>query len=85
MGVAQLPPESGLLLPGTGSVHTHFMRFPIDVVFLDSDRRIMSIVTALRLWRLAAAKEAAAVLELAAGECERLELAEGDSLLEGAK
>ncbi len=85
MGLAQLPPGSGLLLPRTGSVHTHFMRFPIDVVFLDSELRIVSIVKALRPWRLAAAKAASAVLELPAGECERLELAAGDVLREGPR
>lgn len=84
MGVAHLQPESGLLLPGTSSVHTHFMRFPIDVVFLDSELRIVSFVTALRPWRLRAAKTAASVLELAAGECTRLGLAEGDVLSEVA-
>jgi uncharacterized membrane protein (UPF0127 family) len=82
MGVARLPPGSGLLLPGTSSVHTHFMRFPIDAVFLDSERRIVKVVKALRPWRMAAAKAAASVLELSAGECERLELAQGDLLLE---
>ena len=85
MGLAQLPPGSGLLLPRTSSVHTHFMRFSIDVVFLDSERRIVSVVKALRPWRLAAAKAAASVLELAAGECARLELAEGDVLREVAR
>ena len=58
------------------------MRFPIDVVFLDSEWRIVSVVAALRPWRLAAAKNAASVLELAAGECQRLGLAEGDVLCE---
>ena len=82
MGRAQLPPGNGLLLPGTSSVHTHFMRFPIDVVFLDSERRIVSVVKALRPWRLAKAKGATSVLELAAGECQHLELAEGDVLYE---
>jgi uncharacterized protein len=82
MGVAQLPPGSGLLLPGTSSVHTHFMRFPIDVVFLDSGRRIVSLVPTLKPWRLAAAKTAASVLELAGGECERLGLVEGEVLHE---
>ena len=80
MGVGQLPRGSGLLLPRTNSVHTHFMRFPIDLVFLDSEGRIVSVVRALRPWRLAARKAAASVLELAAGECDRLELAEGDLL-----
>ena len=80
MGVSRLPAGSGLLLPRTRSVHTHFMRFPIDVVFLDADRRIVSLVEALHPWRFAAAKSAASVLELAGGECERLGLAEGDVL-----
>ncbi len=84
MGVAELPPRTGLLLPGTSSVHTHFMRFPIDVVFLNSERRIVSFVTALRPWRFAASKTADSVLELAAGECERLGLAEGEVLREVA-
>jgi uncharacterized membrane protein (UPF0127 family) len=81
MGAAELPVGSGLLFPGTRSVHTHFMRFPIDVVFLDSEWRIVSVVT-LRPWRLAAAKSAVSALELAGGECERLGLAEGDVLRE---
>ncbi len=82
MGRAQLLPGNGLLLPGTSAVHTHFMRFPLDVVFLDPEWRIVSIAKALRPWRLSAAKAATSVLELAAGECRRLELAEGDVLHE---
>ena len=82
MGVAHLPPATGLLLPGTSSVHTHFMRFPIDVVFLDSERRIVSAWPALRPWRFARAKGAASVLELAAGECDRLGLTAGGALIE---
>jgi uncharacterized membrane protein (UPF0127 family) len=82
MGVAALPAGEGLLLPRTGSVHTHFMRFPIDVVFLDDERRVVAIRPALRPWRMASAKGARSVLELAAGECERLGLATGDVLEE---
>lgn len=82
MGTARLPRGSGLLFPGSRSVHTHFMRFPIDVVFLDAERRIVSVRTALRPWRFAAAKGADSVLELAAGECARLGLVAGDVLLE---
>jgi uncharacterized protein len=82
MGTAELPRGSGLLFPGTSSVHTHFMRFPIDVVFLDSEWRIVSVVAELRPWRFAAAKSAVSVLELVGGECDRLGLAEGDVLRE---
>jgi uncharacterized membrane protein (UPF0127 family) len=81
MGAAALPAGQGVLFPGTSSVHTHFMRFPIDVVFLDDERRVVSIRHALRPWRFASAKGSRSVLELAAGECASLGLAEGDELL----
>jgi uncharacterized membrane protein (UPF0127 family) len=84
MGVAELPAETGLLFPRTSSVHTHFMRFPIDVVFLDDERRVVAIRGSLPPWRFAAAKRASTVLELAPGECERLGVAEGDLLVESA-
>ena len=83
MGASALPAGEGMLFRGTSSVHTHFMRFPIDVVFLDDERRIVSISHALRPWRFASAKGSRSVLELAAGECARLGVAEGDVLSEG--
>lgn len=82
LGAAALPAGTGLLLPRTSSVHTHFMRCPIDVVFLDDADRVVAVRRALPPWRLAAAKGASSVLELAAGECARLGLAEGDVLRE---
>jgi uncharacterized membrane protein (UPF0127 family) len=82
MGRNSLPPGRGLLFPGASSVHTHFMRFPIDVVFLDDERRVVAVSRALRPWRFAREAGADAVLELAAGECERLGVAEGDRLVE---
>ena len=71
-----------MLFPDTRSVHTHFMRFRIDVVFLDDERRIVAIRPALGPWRTASAKGARSVLELVAGECARLGLASGDALVE---
>ena len=82
MAARTLPRGSGLLFPRSRSIHTHFMRFPIDVVFLDGENRIVSIVERLRPWRGAASRRARSVLELAAGECERLGLLEGQTLLE---
>ena len=80
MLTASLEPGTGLLFPRTSSVHTHFMRYPLDVVFLDADRRVVSIRSGLRPWRFASCRGAAAVLELAGGEAARLGLAEGDVL-----
>ena len=82
LGATELPAGTGLLFPRTRSVHTHFMRFPIDVVFLDDGGRVVAVRRALPPWRFAAAKAASSTLELAAGECARLGLAEGDVLLE---
>jgi uncharacterized protein len=73
---------TGLLFPRTSSVHTHFMRYPLDVVFLDADRGIVSIKERVRPWRFAAARSAEATLELAAGECARLGLTVGETLSE---
>jgi uncharacterized membrane protein (UPF0127 family) len=74
---ARLPAGEGLLFPRTRSVHTHFMRFPIDVVFLDGDDRVVRVVPGLRPWRAAACREARSVLELAAGEAAHRGLREG--------
>jgi uncharacterized protein len=82
MGAAGLPAGEGMLFPRTRSVHTHFMRFRIDVIFLDDELRIVAIRPALRPWRMASAKGARSVLELVAGECARLGLAVGDVLVE---
>jgi uncharacterized protein len=56
------------------------MRFPIDAVFLDGDGTVVRIAGDLRPWRAAGRRGARAVLELAAGECERRRLKPGDRL-----
>jgi uncharacterized protein len=68
LGRASLAPGEGLLLRPAGSVHTAFMRFAIDVVFLDRDLRVIDIVSRLRPWRMSGRRGARAVLELGAGE-----------------
>jgi uncharacterized membrane protein (UPF0127 family) len=70
----------GLLLRPAPSIHTAFMRFPIDAVFLDRDLRVVQIVERLRPWRIAAKARARAVLELAAGEAARRGVKVGDRL-----
>lgn len=51
MGRRNLNPGQGLLLSPCGSIHTCFMRFPIDLIFLDSDRRVVRIVQQVAPWR----------------------------------
>jgi uncharacterized membrane protein (UPF0127 family) len=71
LGRRGLPAGEGLLLSPSSSVHTFFMRFPIDLVFLDRDLRVVGIARDVRPWRLAGRRGARHVLELAAGEAER--------------
>lgn len=78
-----LPPGHGLLLVPCASVHTAFMRYAIDVVFLDRAGRICRIVPRLAPWRAAATIGAYQTLELAAGEAARLGLQAGQSLAQG--
>jgi uncharacterized membrane protein (UPF0127 family) len=73
-----LRPGEGFLIRPAWAIHTAFVQFPIDAVFLDSEMRVVSIAHALKPWRLSAALQAKAVLELAAGECRRHNVAVGD-------
>ena len=81
MGRAGMGRNDGLMLCPAGSIHTWFMRFPIDVVFLDSDLRVVRLRESLRPWRAAVARGARAVLELPAGEGRRRGLVAGRRLL----
>jgi len=71
LGRSGLPAGEGLLLRPAPAIHTAFMRFPIDAVFLDGDMRVVDIAARLRPWRVASNADARAVLELSAGECAR--------------
>jgi uncharacterized protein len=80
LGRRSLPPGEGLLITPAPSIHTWFMRFPIDVVFLGRDLEVIDIVEGLPPWRTAGRRVAKAVLELAAGEAARRGVAIGDRL-----
>jgi uncharacterized membrane protein (UPF0127 family) len=49
-------------------VHTFFMPYAIDVVFLDGEGRVIRVVGDLKPWRTAICPGARAVLELRAGQ-----------------
>ena len=84
LGRKSLKPGQGLLIRPTWSIHTWFMRFAIDVVFLDRELRVLKIKQQLRPWRAAARWHAHSALELPAGECARLRLQVGDRLAWGS-
>jgi uncharacterized membrane protein (UPF0127 family) len=80
LGRRYLPPDEGILLRPASSVHTAFMRFPIDVVFLDRDLVVLKVVPELPAWRAAACRGAKATVELAAGEAARRGIVPGVGL-----
>ena len=80
LGRTTLSRGHGLLIRPTWSVHTAFMRFAIDVVFLDAELTVLKLARNLRPWRAASRLRAHSVLELAAGECDRLGIGVGDRL-----
>lgn len=70
LGRSHLAIDQGLYLPRCNSVHTFGMRFPIDVVFIDSANRVVKLVSSLMPMRAAYSRNAVATLELAAGQAE---------------
>jgi uncharacterized membrane protein (UPF0127 family) len=63
--------NEALVIAPCAAVHTCFMRFPIDVLFVDRDGRIVKCVPDVRPWRIAAALRAFATIEMAAGTIAR--------------
>jgi uncharacterized membrane protein (UPF0127 family) len=80
IGRRGLPAGEGLLITPAPAIHTAFMRFPIDALFLDRELRVLDIAERLRPWRIASKQKARSVLELAAGECARRGVEVGDRL-----
>lgn len=68
-----LEPGEGLLIEPCSSIHMLLMRFPIDAVFIDRERRVIRVARGVRPWvGIAAARGARAVIELPAGSASGL-------------
>ena len=65
--LAAVPSSAGLLLARTRSVHTCFMRFALDLLWLDAHGRVMRVDLAVGPWRVRSCRRARAVVELCAG------------------
>lgn len=78
MGRSRLDKGTGLLLAPCNSIHMLFMRFALDVVYLDKEYCIKKIVRGVPPWLgLSICLGAWGALELPSGEAERLKLAVG--------
>jgi uncharacterized membrane protein (UPF0127 family) len=78
MGKAGLPEGGGLLLTPCSSVHMFFMRFPLDVVFLEKSGRVTKVVRDLKPWKAALGGGGKQALELKSGAAELVDV--GDQI-----
>ena len=81
MGKKNLPENCGLLLAPCKSIHMLFMRFSIDAIYIDKNFVIKKIVKNLKTWiGVSICLNAWGVVEMTAGEAERLNLKVGKTL-----
>ena len=62
-----LAPGEGLWIMPCEAVHTFFMKFAIDLVYLDRDYVVRKVRHAVKPWRLSACLSAHSILELPEG------------------
>jgi uncharacterized membrane protein (UPF0127 family) len=80
LGRERLDDRSALMIVPCAAIHTAFMRFPIDLVFLDRDGCAVRTASRVQPWRIRMALRARAVIELPAGRLDTCEVALGDRL-----
>jgi uncharacterized membrane protein (UPF0127 family) len=80
LGREGLAPGEGLWIVPCESVHTFWMRFPIDLVYLDRKKRVKKIRHAVPPWRVSICLTAQSVLELPAGTLRATQTQKGDRL-----
>lgn len=76
-GLAQ---GEGLWIVPCESVHTFFMRFAIDLVYLDRKNQVKKVRSGVGPWRLSACLSAHSVIELASGSVRSTQTQRGDTL-----
>jgi uncharacterized membrane protein (UPF0127 family) len=75
-----LEPGRGLWIVPCEGIHTFFMKFAIDVVYIDRKRRVRKVVRGLAPWRASLCITAHSVLELPVGVIEASGTRRGDQL-----
>ena len=81
LGRGSLPPGDGIVIWPSSSVHMFFMRIPLDIVYVDKQRRVVKAVPHLKTWRISAGgKGAHAAIELPVGTIAASGTEPGDQL-----
>jgi hypothetical protein len=80
LGKKSIPPGYAMYFPDCNSIHTYFMKMPIDVIMLDSGGKIVFVRENMAPWKTAVCLKAKTTLEMKAGEIRRMGLKVEDQL-----
>ena len=64
LGRQALRDSEGLLIAPCNSIHTFFMTFPLDVIYLDREDKVVKLIEKLMPWRVSGCFRSAKVLEV---------------------
>ncbi len=82
LGKTEMEKSYGLWISPCKSIHTFFMQFPIDVIFLSPDNQVVKLVHSIQPFRLSSwVGSAKSVLELASGAIEESGTQVGDQVI----
>jgi len=81
LGRDRMAPGTALVIAPCGGIHTFWMRFSIDVLFVKKDGRVVKCVDSIPPWRIALAVTAYAAVELPAGTIRSSQVRPGDRLV----
>lgn len=81
LGRDHLAEDEGLWLKPCCSIHMFFMKFPIDVIFLNRENHVIRIFSSLKPWQVTPVVwKAHSVLEIQANLARKFPLHKGDTL-----
>lgn len=81
MGRKSIAADEGLFFPRCNSIHTFFMRFPIDVIFVKESGEVVEILESLKEWRMLLPRRGVKhTIELRANRSRELGIAPGAQL-----
>jgi uncharacterized protein len=80
LGKKEIGPDEALIIRPCSSIHTLFMRFKIDVIFIAKDGTVRKIIHSMPTWRFAASRGARDTIELSSGSLLAHDILVGDVL-----
>lgn len=76
-----IPSDFSLIITPCNSIHMFFMRFPLDILFVNKENQVVGVSSRIKPWRLSKIYfKAHYVIEMNAGTIERLNISKGDIL-----